>query len=62
MRDAVGAIGSGPEASHRLLHIVVDKGTFKKLHLVFASQWAADQFAETATREELQVDQRSPMY
>ncbi len=60
MRRAVGAISSGPEASHRLLHIVVDKVTFRLEHLVFASQWVADLFAKKAKREELQVGQQYP--
>lgn len=60
MREAVGDIDSGKEASHRLLHIVVNKATFRLEHLVFASQWVADLFAKKAVRKELQVGQQYP--
>jgi hypothetical protein len=59
MRNSIGSISTGPEASHRLLHIVADE-TFEMQHLMFASQWVADEFAKKAMRDELQVGQQLP--
>ena len=59
MRSSIGAIGTGPEASHRLLHIVVNEN-FRKQHLVFASKWVAEEFAKKALSDELQVGQQFP--
>ncbi|KAG2424297.1 hypothetical protein HXX76_014675 [Chlamydomonas incerta] len=53
MRSSIGSISTGPEASHRLLHIVADE-TFRLGHLVFASQWVADEFAKKAMSDERQ--------
>ncbi len=50
---------TGPEASHRLLHIVAD-GTIRMQHIMFASQWVADEFAKKAMSDELQVGQQFP--
>lgn len=59
MQSSIGAISSGPEVSHRLLHIVSNKETFEMQYLVFASKWVAEEFAKKAVRAELQVRRRS---
>ncbi|KXZ49595.1 hypothetical protein GPECTOR_20g451 [Gonium pectorale] len=53
MRRSVGSISTGPETSHRLLHIVADE-KFRMQHLVFASKWVAEEFVKQAVRNELQ--------
>ncbi|KXZ41316.1 hypothetical protein GPECTOR_559g579 [Gonium pectorale] len=53
MRMSVGSISTGPETSHRLLHIVADE-KFEMQHLVFASKWVAEEFVKQAVRNELQ--------
>ncbi|KAG2435155.1 hypothetical protein HXX76_007239 [Chlamydomonas incerta] len=55
MQSSIGAISSGPEVSHRLLHIVANKETFEMQYLVFASKWVAEEFAKKAVRAELQA-------
>lgn len=58
MRSSIGSISTGPEANHSLLHIVADE-TFRMQHLVFASQWVADEFAKKAMKsDELRVGQQ----
>ncbi|EFJ45432.1 hypothetical protein VOLCADRAFT_94291 [Volvox carteri f. nagariensis] len=54
MRSSIGAISSGPEVSHRLLHIVANKKTCEMQYLKFASKWVAEEFAKKAVRNELQ--------
>ncbi|KAG2445410.1 hypothetical protein HXX76_000032 [Chlamydomonas incerta] len=53
MRSSIGSISTAPEVSHRLLHIIAHKETFKMQHLVFASKWVAEEFAKKAVRAEL---------
>ncbi|KAG2423953.1 hypothetical protein HXX76_014894 [Chlamydomonas incerta] len=53
MRSSIGSISTGPEDNHTLLHIVADKA-FRMQHLVFASQWVADEFAKKAMSDERQ--------
>lgn len=46
VKTSVGAIDAGPEASNRVLHIMVDPGTFNKRCVSFASPYVADKFIE----------------
>ncbi|EFJ47478.1 hypothetical protein VOLCADRAFT_91833 [Volvox carteri f. nagariensis] len=53
VRVAIGAINMGPEASHRLVHIVADN-ELQKQHLKFASKWVAGEFVKRALISEEQ--------
>ncbi|KXZ47445.1 hypothetical protein GPECTOR_35g883 [Gonium pectorale] len=51
VQSGIGALEVGPEASHRVLHIVT-KDDFKLSHLDFASSWVADAVIARATEED----------
>ncbi|EFJ41034.1 hypothetical protein VOLCADRAFT_107868 [Volvox carteri f. nagariensis] len=51
VRAAMDAIDMGPEASHRLVHIV-PYDNFKEKRLTFASDWVAEEFTKRAWIDE----------
>ncbi|KAG2445299.1 hypothetical protein HYH02_008766 [Chlamydomonas schloesseri] len=50
----IGALESGPEVSHRVLHIIAKgEDNFDRSHWDFASPWVANQFVIKATKENI---------
>ncbi|KAG2437878.1 hypothetical protein HXX76_005495 [Chlamydomonas incerta] len=53
VRSGIGALAaSGPEVSHRVLHIIT-KDNFKLSHLDFASRWVADAFVARSIKNDV---------
>ncbi len=51
--SSIGALKSGPEVSHRIIHIFTGKNNFKLSHLDFASKWVGKNFVVRSLRSNI---------